>query len=206
MEYNQIDYGNMKSPLSYQISEYDCGQATLLNAIRYLYKRGEVLPIILKYITQYTLDTINDNEQIGKHGTSPYAIEYLANMINSTSCIDLNAKILKGENASINNVDFLNCICNYGGVAILRVWSDCEHYVLCTGTKEKYVYIFDPYFLEDGSYDDDTEVIMINNKPFEYNRIVSKKRIEEHSKNDYALVRNDESRILLLYRKNKNEE
>ena len=33
-----------------------------------------------------------------------------------------------------------------------------------------------------------------------------KKRIEENSKNDYALVINDESKILLLYRENKNEE
>ncbi len=206
MEYNQIDYGNMKSPLSYQISEYDCGQATLLNAVRYLYKRGEVSPILLKYITQYTLDTINDDGQVGKHGTSPYAIEYLANWINSSTHTNLKAEILTGENVSINNIDLLNCICSYGGVAILRVWSDCEHYVLCTGVKEKYVYIFDPYYLTDDAYDNDTEVVMINNKPFEYNRIVSKKRIEEYSKNDYALVRNDESRILLLYKENKNEE
>lgn len=206
MEYNQTEYGNMKSPLSYQISEYDCGQATLLNAIRFLFKRGEIPPIILKYITQYTLDTINDEGQIGKHGTSPYAIEYLANFINSTSYIDLKAKVLNGADVSINNIDLLNCICNYNGVAVLRVWSDCEHYILCTGCKEKSVYIFDPYFLDDRAYDDDTEVVMINNKPFEYNRIVSKKRIEENSKNDYALVKNDESKILLLYRENKNEE
>lgn len=200
MECHQVDYGNMKSPLSYQISEYDCGQATLLNAIRFIYKRGEISPVLLKYITQYTLDTINDEGQIGRHGTSPYALEYLAKWINSTNHISLKAKILNGENVSINNVDLLNCICSNGGVAILRVWSDCEHYVLCTGVKEKYVHIFDPYYLEDGAYDDDTEVIMINNKPFEYNRIVSKKRIEELSKNDYALVRNDESMILLLYK------
>ena len=32
-------YKNMKTPLAYQITEYDCGQATLLNAMRYLFKK-----------------------------------------------------------------------------------------------------------------------------------------------------------------------
>lgn len=206
MENNPIDYGNMKSPLSYQISEYDCGQATLLNAIRYLYKRGEIPPIILKYMTQYTLDTISNEGQIGKYGTSPYAIEYLASLINSTDYIDLKATILKNNDVSIYNIDLLDYIKNYQGVAVLRVWADCEHYVLCTNLDDKYAYIFDPYFLEDDAYDEDTDVVMINNKPFEYNRIVSKKRIEENSKKDFALVRNNDSKILILYRENKNEE
>ena len=50
----QKNHANMKSPLQYQITEYDCGQATVLNAIRYLFNRGEIPPIIIKYITQYT--------------------------------------------------------------------------------------------------------------------------------------------------------
>ncbi len=198
----QKNYSNMKSPLSYQISEYDCGQATLLNAIRFLFNRGEIPPIILKYITQCTLDTINNNGEIGKFGTSSYAIEYLANWINSSSDnlnINLEAKILKDEDVNINNKEFIDCVSG-NGVAILKVWSDCEHYVLCTGIGEKHVYIFDPYYLEDYEYDKDSDVVMISNKPFEYNRIVSKRRLEEDSKNDYSLVKNNESIILLLYR------
>ena len=100
----------------------------------------------------------------------------------------------------INNIELYECI-KSGGVAVLRVWSECEHYVLCTGIDEKYVYIFDPYYLKENEYDDDSNVIMITNKPFEYNRVVSKKRFNENSKNDFSLVKDEEKRILLLYKK-----
>ena len=91
------DYTKMKTPLQYQITEYDCGQATVLNAIRYLFNRGEIPPIIIKYITQYTLDTIGENGQIGMCGTSPYAMDYLSNWINKSeflSRLGLHATVL----------------------------------------------------------------------------------------------------------------
>lgn len=195
-------YKNMKTPLAYQITEYDCGQATLLNAMRYLFKRGEVPPVVIKYITQYTLDTVGQNGQIGLCGTSPHAIEYLANWINNNNSslnIDIKAKILRKNEVDINNASLSDCI-KRGGVAIFRVWSDCEHYVLCTKTDEKNAYIFDPYYLDEREYDDDLECTMVFNKPFEYNRIVSKKRFNSLSKNDFSFVKNEESKILLLYR------
>ncbi len=195
-------YKNMKTPLAYQITEYDCGQATLLNAMRYLFKRGEVPPVVIKYITQYTLDTVGQNGQIGLCGTSPHAIEYLANWINNNNSslnIDIKAKILRKNEVDINNASLSDCI-KQGGVAIFRVWSDCEHYVLCTKMDEKNAYIFDPYYLDEREYDDDLECTMVFNKPFEYNRIVSKKRFNSLSKNDFSFVKNEESKILLLYR------
>ena len=195
-------YKNMKTPLAYQITEYDCGQATLLNAMRYLFKRGEVPPVVIKYITQYTLDTVGQNGQIGLCGTSPHAIEYLANWINNNNSslnIDIKAKILRKNEVDINNASLSDCI-KQGGVAIFRVWSDCEHYVLCTKMDEKDAYSFDPYYLDEREYDDDLECTMVFNKPFEYNRIVSKKRFNSLSKNDFSFVKNEESKILLLYR------
>lgn len=195
-------YKNMKTPLAYQITEYDCGQATLLNAMRYLFKRGEVPPVVIKYITQYTLDTVGQNGQIGLCGTSPHAIEYLANWINNNNSslnIDIKAKILRKNEVDINNASLSDCI-KRGGVAIIRVWSDCEHYVLCTKMDEKNAYIFDPYYLDEREYDDDLECTMVFDKPFEYNRIVSKKRFNSLSKNDFSFVKNEESKILLLYR------
>ena len=194
-------YKNMKTPLAYQITEYDCGQATLLNAMRYLFKRGEVPPVVIKYITQYTLDTVGQNGQIGLCGTSPHAIEYLANWINNNNSslnIDIKAKILRKNEVDINNASLSDCI-KQGGVAIFRVWSDCEHYVLCTKMDEKNAYIFDPYYLDEREYDD-LECTMVFDKPFEYNRIVSKKRFNSLSKNDFSFVKNEESKILLLYR------
>lgn len=195
-------YADMNTPLAYQITEYDCGQATLLNAMRFLFKRGEIPPVIIKYITQYTLDTIGQNGQIGLCGTSPHAIEYLSNWINSSIDslnLDLKAEILRGNDVDINNIKLNNCLKN-GGVAVFRVWSECEHYVLCTKINKENVYIFDPYYLYEFEYDDDDDCKMVFDKPFEYNRIVTKKRLNSHTKEDFSFVKNEESRILLLYR------
>ncbi len=197
------EYYNIKTPLSYQLSEYDCGQATLFNAIRFLYTRGEIPPIILKIITENSLDTQSSNGEIGKGGTSPQAIEKIANWINNSPKelnMNLNCTILKDNEVNINNTKFIECVKN-GGVAILRVWQECEHYVLCTGIEDEYLYVFDPYYLEDDTYDDDPKVIMITNKPFEYNRIVSKKRFEEDSKEDFSLVKDMNKQIVLFERK-----
>ena len=42
MEENNIKYKYTKTPVDYQITEYDCGTTTLLNALRYLFKSSEV--------------------------------------------------------------------------------------------------------------------------------------------------------------------
>ena len=175
----------------------------MLNALRFLYTRGEIPPTIIKDITQYTLDTYNGEGELGKCGTSPYAIEYLGNWINNNISgvgLDLKADILKNEEADIYNDKLEYCIKN-GGVAILRVWSDCEHYVLCTGMDEKNVYIFDPYYVKDDDYDEDSECTVINDKPFEYNRKVSKVRLNSKTKRDFSIVKNENRMILLMYRK-----
>lgn len=40
MKENKVKYEYTKTPLDYQITEYDCGATTLLNALRYLFKNG----------------------------------------------------------------------------------------------------------------------------------------------------------------------
>lgn len=41
----------MKTPLYYQMSEYDCATVTLLNAIKYLFPREVIPPDVIKAIT-----------------------------------------------------------------------------------------------------------------------------------------------------------
>ena len=38
----------MKNPLHYQISEYDCGPTSMLNAIIYLFDRDEIPPEVIR--------------------------------------------------------------------------------------------------------------------------------------------------------------
>ena len=146
---SEIKYEYTKTPLSYQITEYDCGQTTFLNALRYLFKRSEIEPRVTKMIMQNTLDQTDSNGEIGKGGTSVYAIEFLAKWlidISNVSNMKMDIKIIKGKDVSTSNKHLLDCLKN-GGVAIFRVWQSSEHYVLCTNIDDKYVYIFDPYYL-----------------------------------------------------------
>lgn len=39
---NKAKYEELKTPLAYQATEYDCGTTTLINALRYLFARGEI--------------------------------------------------------------------------------------------------------------------------------------------------------------------
>ena len=81
----KIKYEYTKTPLEYQLTEYDCGTTTLLNALRYLFKRSEIEPEIYKFIMQYTLDNTNNNGEIGKGGTSVYAMKFLSDWLNENA-------------------------------------------------------------------------------------------------------------------------
>ena len=41
---------SMKNPLHYQLTEYDCGPTSLLNAVNYLFEREEIPPEIVRNI------------------------------------------------------------------------------------------------------------------------------------------------------------
>lgn len=75
---------------------------------------------------------------------------------------NIKTKIIEGKEAEISNSIFLECI-NKGGVALLRVWDNVEHYVLCTKVEENSVYIFDPYYCPEDDFEDDMKVISIGN-------------------------------------------
>ena len=46
----------MVVPLSFQISEFDCGPVSLLNALSRLFDRKLIQPCMIKAIYSYTLD------------------------------------------------------------------------------------------------------------------------------------------------------
>ena len=197
----EIKYEYTKTPLDYQITEYDCGTTTLLNALRYLFNRSEISPEIYKHIMQYTLDKANNEGENCKGGTSTYALEYLCNWLNINAPqkgMNLCLKILPKEECSVFNEELEHIIRN-NGVAILRVYQDCEHYCLLTGLDDKYAYIFDPYYLNINYYDDDERCEIIKDRPFEFNRKVLKDRLDEKSTNDFSLVNGKNKEIILIY-------
>ncbi len=46
----------MKTPLRYQITEFDCGSVSLVNCITYLFEREHIPAELIKAINTYTLD------------------------------------------------------------------------------------------------------------------------------------------------------
>lgn len=51
---------NMKVPLRFQNTEYDCGTTSFVNALAYLYDREDIPVELLKAIYRYTLDVENE--------------------------------------------------------------------------------------------------------------------------------------------------
>ena len=143
----KIEYDYKKTPLTYQITEYDCGTTCVLNAIKYLFNREEIAPKMYKRILEETLDKSFNNE-IGKGGTTNLSLRNLCNelYVRGNKNVDISSKELSQDNVSIYNKELEKEI-NDGSVAILEVYQDVPHYVLLTKLDENFAYIFDPYYL-----------------------------------------------------------
>ena len=51
---------SMKVPLRFQVTEFDCGTVSLLNAFSYLFDRKEIPAKLVKAIHSYTLDCYDE--------------------------------------------------------------------------------------------------------------------------------------------------
>jgi len=197
---SNVKYEYTKTPLDYQITEYDCGTTTLLNALRYLFKRSEISPKVYKYILQYTLDKSNIFGEIGKGGTSVFALEFLCDWLNENAkSKEMNVKCtpIPKEDISIHNI-FLSDKINNGAVAIIKLYQDSDHYCLLTKLDVDYAYLFDPYYLNINYYDNDKDIEIIKDKPFEYNRKVTKTRMDSKSKKDFSIITGKDAGIIVI--------
>ena len=197
---NNVKYEYTKTPLDYQITEYDCGTTTLLNALRYLFKRNEISPEIYKFILQYTLDKSNIYGEVGKGGTSVYALEFLCQWLNDNGkkkSMNIKCTSLPNNEISIYN-EMLNKKINNGAVAIIKLYQDCDHYCLLTKIDEEYAYLFDPYYLNINYYDKDKDIEIVKDKPFEYNRKVTKSRMDSKTKKDFSIITGKDAGIIVI--------
>ena len=189
----------MKIPLRFQCTEYDCGTTSFINALLYLYDREDIPIEFIKAIYKYTLDVEDKEGIIGKGGTSRSHAERLARFFVRYANINEKTNI-KTHILCNDKVDLINMksVIERGGVAIARVWQQGEHYVIITKIDENFAYIFDPYYLNINYYDNDEDIEIIKNKPFEFNRKVKKERMEEYTNRDFALVRGENSEIIII--------
>lgn len=177
----------MKVPLRFQITEYDCGTVSLLNAFSYLFDREELPALLVKQINKYTLDCYDENGNLGNGGTSKEAINGLTSWITkyaNENNFNVLCDRLTSQNVNLENIK--TCL-NNNGVVLMRCYQTEEHYVIITKIKNKKVYIFDPYYFDKDYYDNDKDVKIVLNKPFTHNRIVSQKRVFSESQKDFSL-------------------
>ena len=163
----------MKNPLHYQLTEYDCGPTSMLNAINFLFKREEIPPEILRNIMLYCLDCYGSEGSPGKSGTSRTAMMFLSHWLEGfgqTGKLAVSSQYLSGESVVLQKDSKIIDTLHRGGVAVVRLYYDVEHYVLLTGEQDGNIYMFDPYYEETPFPQKD--IIVTLEHPFSYNRIV----------------------------------
>lgn len=185
----------MKNYLNYQSSEYDCGPVSLINALRYLYEREEILPDVVKFIMLYCMDTYSEAGEPCKHGTSAAAMNYIGCWLNQISKVrhfPIHCEFMSGEAVTIHPDGKIYHALEEGSVVILRLFLGVAHYVLLTGACGDEVIFFDPYYEEEGTPEFDEEyfakgIRFIDGQPKKANRAVSLERLNRLTRGYYEM-------------------
>lgn len=195
----------MKNDLMYQSSEYDCGPASMTNAIRFLFEREEILPGLLKHIWLMGNDTYCEKGCVGCHGTSKSAMRYMADWFNEYSCgwkFPIAAEFLEQEETKVlPGSKTWKCL-EKGGCAVVRCWAGgVGHYVLLTALLPgEEIGLFDPYDEEPEWQGADCRVI--RDAPKRMNRAVRYSRLNRLDSADYAMGPWEKRENLLIWRTN----
>jgi len=167
----------MKSPLSYQITEFDCGPTCIYNSIKYLLNREEIPAFLIKMIMSYCLDEKDDEKNACQGGTSRKKMKQLCEKLNK---LDLKIKFDYIEKSSVSLETLKNQLKKEESCIILRTFLDeYEHYILITNYQNNKFYIFDPYYNKHHKR-------KIKNI-FSYNEIINQNILNKNSRENYAL-------------------
>ena len=190
----------MKIPLRYQITEYDCGPTSLLNALSYLFEREDLPPELVRSIMLYSMDCYGADGCFGKNGTSHAAMMFLSHWLDSfgkTGMLDIQSKYLTGKQVNWGQDSSLRYALSCGGTAVVRCDLDCWHYVLVTGIDGDEVRLFDPYLLPEPFPVPDVQVI--HDHPCAYNRIVPTRLFESEEIHPYSFGPYETREAVLLF-------
>lgn len=188
----------MKTPLRYQITEFDCGSVSLVNCITYLFEREHIPAELIKAINTYTLDCYDEHGNLGQKGTSREAVKFLTRWICDfarTKDFHLRCEYLDGKSVTLKKIE--DCV-KAGGCVNLRTYQEVEHYVTVTNVDDKFVYLFDPYFNPASEYENNPHITADFDHPTQYNRIVDKKYFDSTKEDEFCLGPIAKGEIVLL--------
>lgn len=193
----------MKIPLHYQITDYDCGPTSMLNAVSFLFEREEIPPEIVRNIMLYCLDCHGGDGVPGKMGTSCSAMMFLSNWLNSfgrLGLLPISSSYIANEKVYIGQNSLINDTLVRGGAVVARLFYDEWHYVLITGIKDDNLLLFDPYYREEPFDDESIKVVL--DKSFSYNRIVPISCFNSEEEKLYSFAGFDTREAVLLFNEN----
>ena len=75
----------MKVPLRFQITEFDCGSVSLLNAISYLFEREEIPAELVRAISVYSMDQYDEKGNLQGDDMNSESISKIADWITTFS-------------------------------------------------------------------------------------------------------------------------
>ncbi len=190
----------MKNPLHYQLSEYDCGPTSMLNAVSFLFEREVIPPELIRNIMLYCLDCYGSEGAPGKRGTSCTAMMFLSNWIQgfgSAGHLPVSCSYLSGKQVFVGEESMINDALKRGGAAVVRLFYDVAHYVLLTGVEDNRILMFDPYY-ESAPFAG-TDIAVTEAHPFSYNRTVPFSYFNKESQELYALGETEEREAVLMF-------
>lgn len=192
----------MKNPLSYQTTEYDCGPTTMINAISFLFNREEIPPDVIKFIMLYCLDVYNEQGEVGKRGTSCMAMMFISNWLSQFGNVKdfpIETDYVTNENVFIGQTSKIVVALQQGGVVVVRLHFEEEHYVLLTGIDNENIYLFDPYYRTEDFEEEGIE--LIRNNPMKMNRKVPFRYFNKETKEIYSLGPKEGREAVILINK-----
>jgi hypothetical protein len=191
----------VKTPLRFQMTEFDCGSVSLLNAISYLFEREEIPSELIRLVSVYTLNCYDEKGKLEDQGKSKEARNLLNIWFNELTIrnnFDLHCNLYQGKSVDI---DKLKLWLDNDGVAVIKVYKgNSMHYVLLTGIDDRYAYLWDPYYLDQNYYDNESCVTIIFDRPFNYNRKVLLSRFNSEEEKDFSLGLIENREYLLINR------
>ena len=190
----------MKTPLRYQVTEYDCGPTSLLNAVSFLFEREEIPPEVVRNIMLYSLDTFGTDGVSGKSGTSHTAMLFLSHWLDGfgkTGRLNVRSDYLTGRDVNLGADSRIVSALQRGGTAVVRLDLEGWHYVLLTGLEGDCILVFDPYDSAEPLSAD--AVAVMQGHDGQYNRIVPRSCFETQELRPYGLGPYETREAVLLF-------
>ena len=196
----------MKNLLNYQTSNYDCGPTCVTNAMRFLFEREEIPPVILKQIWTMGIDTYAEGGEPGKAGTSKAALRYMSAWFDcyADKCrFPVKVTFLDSDFAAIRPGSLAWRCLEHGGCAVVRVsHNGIGHYVLLTQiVSEDAVGLFDPYYADPDPHAEG--IRFVEGEPKLKNREVTTEVLNRDVEANYAMGPLEKREMLLFWRKDR---